>query len=224
MPHPISTTVTLAAAVSNGIATSQSLPGTSGLSLALNGSKVTGGIAILDAPRRVIITSAGNDSGITFTVTGTRGTWWAQQSVTETIVGGNNAVTGGVASTTQDFLTVTSIAASGATASTVTAGTDGVGSGPWVQWDKFVSDFQVSVFGSVLSGIPTWQVDYTYDDVTGFWLPPGVLFPRVLTLGTMVGLTGTLDGAFTNAGITASRLTLTAVGSVNLVQQQQGAV
>jgi hypothetical protein len=184
----------------------------------LNGSKVTAGVAVLDAPRRIIITSVGNDSGITFTVTGTRGSWWASTAITEVIAGSN----AGIATTTQDFLTVTSIVASAATANTVTAGTSGTGSGPWVVWDRHVPDFQVSLFASVVSGSPTYGIEYTYDDVFGLWLPAGTPFPRALQFSLMTGLTAaSSDGQFTSQVI-ASRLTLTAVGSVQLTQTQQG--
>ena len=218
MGHPVVTSVNLAAAVSTGIATSQSLPGAKGLSVNLNGSLVTGGAAVLDAPRRVIIASAGNDSGITFTVTGTRGSWWASTAISETITGGNIATV----ATTQDFLTVTSIVASGATASTITAGTNGTGSGPWVVWDQYATDFQVSLIGYILSGTPTWGVEYTYDDVFGLWLPSNVPFPRAVTFNLMTGLTTSgVDGILTSP-VRASRLTLTAVGSVQLTSTQQG--
>lgn len=224
MSHPIVTSLTLAAAVSNGIAQTQSLPGASGLNLVLNGSLVTAGVATLDVSRRVVIHSNGNDSGITFTITGTRGNGWGNTALVETMAGGNAAD----AVSTQDFVTVASIASSGATASTVTAGTIGVASGPWVVWSKFASDFQVSLFGVVLSGSPTWGVEYTYDDCFGLWLPANVLFPRAVPFGLMTGLTGTMDGALTNAGVTASRLTISALGGgvaggAQLTQQQQGA-
>src|SRR6185437_2710839 len=152
MPHPIVTSLTLAVAVSNGIAQSQSLPGASGLNLVLNGSKVAGGVAVLDVSRRVVIHSDGDDRGITFTIVGTRGNGWANTALTETVTGAN----AGDATSTQDFLTVTSITASGATASTVTAGTSGVGSAQWVPWDRNVKDFQISIVGYVTSGQPTW--------------------------------------------------------------------
>lgn len=218
MPHPIVTSLTLVAAVSNGIATAQSLPGASGLSVVLNGSKVTAGVAILDVSRRVVIHSNGNDSGITFTIVGTRANGWANTALTEVVTGAN----AGDAVSTQDFLTVTSVTASAATASTVFVGTNGTGSGPWVVWDKYIQGFSVSLYGVVTSGSPTWGVEYTYDDVFGLWLPATVSFPRALTLGTMTGLTATMDGALSNAGVMASRLTLTAVGGVQLTQQQQG--
>lgn len=224
MSHPIVTSLSLAASVATGIATSQTLPGTAGLSLVLNGSLVTGGVATLDTvSRRVIITSAGNDSGITFTITGTRANGWANTALTETITGGNAAV----ATSTQDFLTVTSIVASAATASTVTAGTastGGVASGPWVPWDRFPGDLQVSLYGVVLTGTPTWGVEYTYDDVFGLWTPSNITFPRALTLGTMTGITGTMDGQITQP-VVASRLTISALsgaGGVQLTSMQQG--
>lgn len=215
MGHPIVTTVTFVAGSANNIATSQSLAGAGALTL--NGSTVVAGVATLDAPRRVIITSAGNDSGITFTVTGAARSQQNGSVQSETITGGNVAA----ATTTQDFATVTGITASGATASTVTVGTDGTGSGPWVPWDRQVVDFQVSVVGFVLSGTPTWGIEYTYDDVFGLWLPPGVLYPRPIALSTVTGKTTTADGAITFT-VVASRLTLTAAGSVQATQIQQG--
>lgn len=221
MSHPIVTTVTLAASSANGISTAQSLPGTSGLSLVLNGTKVTAGVAILDAPRRIVITSAGNDSGITFSITGTRGSWWAQQTITEVLTGAN-----GAAVSINDFLTVTSIVASGATASTVTAGTNGTASGPWCVWSRFADDFQVTLEAVVVSGAPTYGVEYTYDDVFGLWLPTTVTYPRPIALSTMTNLTtaiGTVIDGSLLSGCMASRLTLTAVGSVQLTSQQQGA-
>lgn len=217
MPHPIVTSVTLAAAVSNGIATAQSLPGASGLGLVLNGSKVVAGVAVLDAPRQVVIHSNGDDTGRTFTITGTRGSWWASQTISETITGAN----AGDAVSTQDFLTVTGITASGASAGTVFVGTSGTGSGPWVVWDAFPQIFNVSIAGYVMSGAPTWGVEYTYDDVFGLWLPSTVPFPRALPFGLMTGLTVNNDGKL-ESPVVASRLTLTAVGGVMLTQRQQG--
>ena len=215
MGHPIATTVTLAAASANNIGLSQTLAAAG--PLALNGSAVTGGVAKLDAPRRIILTSGGNDTGITFTVTGTARVEQGSVAQTETITGANATA----ATTTQDFATVTRIVSSGATASTVTAGTSGTGSGPWVPWDRQMVDFQVSVAGFVLSGSPTWGVEYTYDDVFGTWLPAGVPFPRAIALSTVTAQSGTKDGQITWT-VAASRLTLTAVGSVQLIQTQQG--
>jgi hypothetical protein len=214
--HPIVTTLTTVAAVANGYALAQSAVGRTGLTL--NGSLVTNGVGNPGTPRRVAITSSGNDSGINFTITGTARAELNGVALTETIAGTN----AGVAVSTQDFATVTGIVASANSAGTVTAGTAALASGPWVPWDQFPPDFQVSLAGYVLSGTPTWQVDYTYDDVFGTWLPPSVPFARPLVHSVLNGRTGAGEGFFTSP-IRASRLTISAgAGSVQLTQIQQG--
>lgn len=121
MGNPLVITKQLAAADADAIATSQTL-GAAG-DLTLDGVLVSGGVATLDTLRRVLITSAGNDSGITFTVFGTiDGTPFQ-----ETVTGANI----GTVATTLDFETVTRISASGATAADVEAGTNGVGATRW---------------------------------------------------------------------------------------------
>ncbi len=214
MGRPISIVVTLAAAVANSVALSQTPSGAGNLTI--NGSLASGGVATLDAARRVIVTSAGNDSGRTFTITGTDR---SGQALVEAITGA--AI--GAASSTQDFATVTQIAADAATAGAVTAGTSAVGSGPWVPLDVNVrAPFLVSVVGQVVSGSPTWQLDYTYDDVFGTVpLPTGVTFPRAIVSGTIVGKTGTFQDLIT-APVRAIRLTLTVVGGVSMTVIQQG--
>lgn len=150
-------TLSLAAAVANGIALSQS--GTTATPLTLNGSLVTGGVAKFDVARRVIVTSAGNDSGITFTIVGTD-RYGRQQ--TEVLTGGNGAA---VAQTQHDFLTVSSITPSGGTASTVTAGTSVVGSTAPIVMDAYANPQGISVAAIVVSGTPTYTVEICYDDL-----------------------------------------------------------
>jgi hypothetical protein len=89
----------------------------------LNGSlySSTTGIATLDKPRRVLFTSAGNDSGITFTVSGTD---WNNMPVSEVVTGANATTT----YTNYDFKTVTSVVASGASAGNVSIGTNAIAS------------------------------------------------------------------------------------------------
>jgi len=215
MSHPITTTITLAAAVANGIAQNQTL-GAAG-TLTLNGSLVSGGVAVFDTPRRVTIHSAGNDSGRTFVVAGAARSQQGSIAQTETLTGAN---VGDVA-TNLDFATVTSITASGATAAGVTAGTNGTASGPWVVWDMNLDSFKVGVYGFVLSGSPTWQVDITPDDPFGTWLPSNISAPRAVADAVLNTLTGNASGSLAMP-FRASRLTLTAVGSVQLVQQQAG--
>jgi hypothetical protein len=157
-------TYQLAAAVATGISTSAS--GTAGTSLLINGSLATGGVATLDsggAARRVIVTSAGNDSSITFKITGTDR---YGRSQSEVLTGANTAA----AQSTKDYLTVTSIVPSGNTASTVTAGTNGVGSS-----DAYIVDWvpNGNLIGAAIE-IATGKtvnctVQESYDDLSPAW-------------------------------------------------------
>ncbi len=102
----------------------------------------------LDTPRRVIFTSAGNDSGVTFTLIGTD---WAGAYISEQVTGANV----GVATSVLDYATITSITASAATASTITVGTNGVAGSAWVRTD----DFALGSLGAQFS--VTGTVNYT---------------------------------------------------------------
>jgi hypothetical protein len=86
--------------------------------LTLNGALVSGGVFTENGifGRQLVITSVGNDSGITFTVTGTCPDGVAQSEV---ITGPNATLT----ESSKYFRTVTQIATSGATANNVTVGT-----------------------------------------------------------------------------------------------------
>ena len=215
MAHPIYLALTLAAGSANGVALVQS-PGAAG-NLTLNGSLVSGGVATLTPARRVIITSAGNDSAKTFTVYGTDR---FGNSQTEAVTGANI----GAAATTQDFLTVTRVAISAASAGTVTVGTNNTASTQWVPWSQYATDFEVSFYGDVTAGSPTWQLDVTFDDVFGTWLPASIPFPRATTPSATSGFTGDASGVVNDSigPIRASRLTLVAAGTVNITQMQQG--
>jgi hypothetical protein len=146
-------TMVLAASGATKIALSQG-PVTGAFTI--NGSLATGGVATLDVPRRVLITSAGNDSGITFTVTGTGANGLA---LSEVLTGGN--ATG--VYTNHDFATVTGISSSAATASTVEAGTNGVGSSIPVIVDTIVNPANYGVAVTV-TGTVTYTVEMSYDD------------------------------------------------------------
>lgn len=99
----------------------------------LNGSLVSGGVATLDKPRRVLFTSAGNDSGITFTINGTD---WNGTPVSEVLTGANATTT----YTTYDFKTVTSVVASGASAGNVSIGTNAIASSRPVFLDLYADN------------------------------------------------------------------------------------
>lgn len=196
--------VTLAPAVlsANAIALAQA-PGGAG-NLVLNGALVAAGVATLDVARRVGITSAGNDSARTFTITGTDRRGNAQ---VEALAGSN----GGLAGSLKDFLTVSNIAINGASAGNVTVGTTGVVSSQWFPVDRLKA-FSLGVSVEVGAVAPTYTIETTLDDpftpgvgvnpVTDFYLKP-------YAHPFLDGKNTSLSSAITTP-ITAVRLTLTA--------------
>jgi hypothetical protein len=106
-------TADIVALDADGITTTASLSGAG--TLAINGTLASTGTVTLSSGRQVTITSAGNDTGVTFTVTGTDVNGAAQ---TEAITGASGAA----ATSTKYFKTITEIANSAASAGAVTAG------------------------------------------------------------------------------------------------------
>ena len=122
MAHPIVTQLTLVAGSANTIATVQSLVAPA-LTATLNGASVAAGIAVLTPARRVIVTSSADDSGITFTITGTARAEMGSVTFSETITGANT----GIASGKKAFASVTTTPTkSGSAAGTVKIGTGDV--------------------------------------------------------------------------------------------------
>lgn len=142
-------TKSLIAASANNISLSQSLAGAG--NLLLNGS--TDGV--LDSQRRVIITSAGNDAGLTWTVIGTDDTG---SQIKDTFAGAS-----GVATSNLNFKTVTQISSSAATASTVTVGTNTVGSSPWVMFDTYIPTPSMDCQVQLVSGSGNVMIETTQD-------------------------------------------------------------
>ena len=106
-------TADIVALDADGITTTASLSGAG--TLTINGALASGSEVELSSGRQVTITSAGNDTGVTFTVTGTDVNGAAQ---TEAITGASGAA----ATSTKYFKTITEIANSAASAGAVTAG------------------------------------------------------------------------------------------------------
>jgi hypothetical protein len=159
MPFRKDVTVQLAAAVTTGIALAQS--GTAGTALTLNGSLVSGGVATLDAPRRVIITPAANESANVFTITGT-------DVYGRTQVEALNGVASGSAVTAHDFATVTSIVPTNNTSGTVTSGTNGTGSSiPYIV-SAYANPNLIGVFVE-LTGTVTFSIEKSGDYFGPAW-------------------------------------------------------
>lgn len=152
--RPVVTSVgPLAAASATNIRTASAIAGAGAVTL--NGALVSGGIATLDKARRVIFTSSGNDSGITFTTVGTNN---SGNAIGEVVTGSN----GGAASTVLDYKTLSSVTASGAAAGTVAIGTNGVAASPWVRLDDWGP--QGAAIQCDVNGTVNYTVQQTLDD------------------------------------------------------------
>lgn len=155
--RPVTLTRTLAAAVVGAIAAAQTTAGAG--NLLINGTLAAGGVATMAAQQIIGITSAGNDSAVNFTVTGTDD----QGRVISQTIAGPNANT---VQTTLNYRTVTQIAVSAAVASAVTVDTLQVGASTEVPLDQYVTAFNVSV-AVVVTGTINYTVQYTFDDIFG---------------------------------------------------------
>lgn len=139
----------LVTAAANNICTSQTP--TSGTALTLNGSLVVSGVAVLDTPRRVLLTHGNEASARTLVVVGTN---VSGNSISETLA----IPSGGAATvaTVLDYKTVTSLTpAGGGWTAAVTVGTNGVAGSAWIRLDDY-SPAPVTLMCDV-----TGTVDYT---------------------------------------------------------------
>jgi hypothetical protein len=174
-------------------------------------------VATLDKPRRVLITSAGNDAGITFTVTGNT---FGNTPVTEVVTG----VSAAAVATVTDFATVTSILTSGSTASTVTVGTNGVAGSPWFRFDDYApapTSLECVATGTVNYTVQTSNTDPNINggtvtvpgmswissldtNVVGSTISAQSYFAYAPVFGRVLlnSGTGTLSATFTQSGVT----------------------
>lgn len=178
----------LAAAQANNVTVSQA--GVANTPLSINGSATASGVATFDTQRRVIVTSVGSDSGVTFNIFGTRE---GGIPIREGLVG----AVGTVAQSNLDFLTVTGIVPTAATAGAVTVGTTTVGSSPYQLPNMYLTPFNIDV-GVTVSGTVNFTVEYTYDDF--YTVQPGgvVSVPTAFSLTALAAKTANTDGAFTS--------------------------
>jgi hypothetical protein len=138
---------------------------TSGTALTLNGSLVTGGAAILDKPRQVLLTYGSEGSARTLVVTGTT---FGGQPATETLAIPSGTVS--TVATVLDYTTVTSLVPLGGGWTTnVTVGTNTVAGSPWIFLDSWAMpqiSLQVNVTGTV-----NYTIQQTLDDPNSPWTP-----------------------------------------------------
>lgn len=193
MVIPVYITKTLAtAADDDGVSLSQT-PGAAG-DLTITGALASGGVATFDARRRVLVTTASDESGKTLTIYGTDKVTAGGNPIYETMTG-PNATTG---YTTRDFGTVTRVAVSAAFTGAVKVGTNGIGSTQWFLPDFYLTPLNLSI-GVVVTGSVNYTVQYTYDN---YWtLTPGLTQATVPTTWndpTLAAVTTTGDTTYTN--------------------------
>lgn len=148
----------LVAPAANNIGLSQT-PGATGVVL-LNGSLAVavpnaGTQAVLDTYRRVLITTAGNESAKTMTIVGTT----HGGLITTEVMAMANA---GTTFSTLDFKNIISMTMSSAAAGAITVGTNGVANSDWFPVDAYANGeiaLQVTVSGTV-----SYTIQSTLDD------------------------------------------------------------
>lgn len=202
------TTVTvgpLAAASATNIATSQ----TPTTSVTLNGSTVTGGVATLDTPRRILITNGASEASNVFTITGTGLNGTAQ---VEALNGAASAFYSNL-----DFLTVSSITLKVAASGTITVGTNGIASSQWVRLDDYAPG--LTSIQCTASGTVNYTIQSTLQDPnspTNSVLPYSVVWVNTSD-AVAVGATASLQSNFQFAPIFAKVLLNSGTGSVSTV-------
>lgn len=153
----------------DGIALSQT-PGGAG-DFTLNGVLVSGGVATLDAAQKVSFTSGSDESGDTYTVTGTDNDG---RALIETL-SGPNATT---VKTTEYFKTVTQISTDGAATGAITIGSGDEGVTQTIPTDILSNPFSLSMGVTLTSGASlTYEAQHTFHDIQDFTVNP-VWFPN----------------------------------------------
>lgn len=147
----------------DSVATSQSAAGAE--SLTIDGALASGGVATLPEAQPIRITSAADDSGVVFTITGTDADG---NTVNEDVTGANAST----ADSTNFFKTVTGVATDGATAGNVTVGTESdlgmvTKSYEFIDWNQ--AGFRATLSAELTSGTGTFGMQYTVDPSDAVW-------------------------------------------------------
>lgn len=205
----------LAAASGNNICLSQTPVGAGALTL--NGSAVVSGVGVLDAARRVVVTSTANETGRTFTITGTSYNGRVQS---ETITGANV----GASQSALDYNTVTSVTISGAASGAVTVGTNTVASTRWLRLDEW-AHAQVSIQCDV-TGSVVYTVQQTLDDPNDLTNPVALSAVNWVDHADalLVNASTTKQGNYGYVPLYARVTLVSGTGSVTLTLVQAGSV
>lgn len=206
--RPVTQTRTLAAAAVGAICASQTTAGAG--NLLINGSLASGGVATLAAQQVIGITSAGNDSAVNFTVTGTDD----QGRVISQTIAGPNANT---VQTTLNYRTVTQIAVSAAVTVAVTVDTLQIGASQEVPLDQYITTFNVNLVAEV-TGTVNYTVQYTFDNIFDGTNGPY----NWLNHSALTAQTGNSNGTLIGPTRAVRVLTNSGSGTVKLIVIQTG--
>ncbi len=205
----------LATADPDNICTSQTPSGAGALTLV--GDLVSGGVATMDNPRRVLITTGADESSNTFTIHGTN---WAGDVISEVMTGPNHTTGYSVL----DYKTVTSIVISGAAGAALTVGTNGVGGSPWVRLDSWANSYVA--IQCTASGTVNYTLQSTLDDPNSATNP---VSPASITWinsndSSAVGATGTIQTNFGFAPVWTRIVLNSGTGTVTTTFSQSDVV
>lgn len=195
MTRPIRVTLAPIATDADYISTSETL--TTPWALQLDG------VLTFATPQHVTVTTTSDETGETFTVTGTDG---SGDVITEALAGPNASVVVG----TKNFKTITSIVGT-ANATGVTAGVDGTCESAWIPLNRYC-DFNVGL-GVAITGVATYTAEHTFDDVFAANFNPDTAV--AYSHDVLVTKSANDDGNYTNPP-TATRLKVTAFTSGTL--------
>jgi len=202
----ITQTLTVPAAVNNAVCLDQTLAGAG--SLTENGGAVVNGVAISTVAVLVTVTSTGNDSTRTYTITGTNA---AGVAMSETITGPNATTV----STTRYFKTVTDVSVvGGGTVGTVRVGFAASGvTAPLVLDIHGRPDVSLQV---VVSGTVTWTIQQTLDSVWDIALPTWFSHPDVNMVAQTVNRQG--NYAYVPAAVRLQVTSGTGSATITIIQ------
>lgn len=123
----------------------------------INGALASSGVVTLGAAQLIRLTSADDDSGITFTFTGTDSDGRAQS---ETVAGTNASNT----DTTKYFKTITGITASGAVTGAIVVGNLINSVSNTITPNLSTSPIAIGIGVTLVSGTATYKVQHSYQD------------------------------------------------------------
>lgn len=221
--RPITLTRSLVTGVVGAICASQTTGGAGALNINgtlaaattggiyIGGSPVSGAGANMAAQQQIGLTSAGNDSAVNFTITGTDD---AGRTISEVLAGPN-------ANTVKSFLnyrTVTSIVASAAVGIAMTVDTVTSGASIEVPLDRLLNPTSVSLIAELTAGAANVTVQSTSDDV--YAGNPNALTWQTVT--AMNNLSATTAGSLTVPATAVRLLTNSGTGTFVLRVLQSG--